>query len=1032
MLNAAFAFVQEQQAERAVEALARVPAAARDRRARRRRAGRSRRASSCRATCWSIEEGERISRRRAAARRRARGRPLGAHRRVAARVPRRRAPTTSTCRCWRPAISSSAARPAPAARRARSCSRPGCATQLGRIAALSQRVESDESPLERQVRRVAWLIAADRGRRRASRSSRSAMLGAGLPLGDAVVFAIGLLVANVPEGLLPTITLALAVGVRELARAGAVVKRLSAVETLGSTTVICTDKTGTLTENRMRVPRPGRRRDVDSTPAARRRRGASSPLRLAACNDAALGGAEHGDPTEVALLDWPRALGVDVARGARARPPAPVPLRPGAEAHVDGRRARRRALGRRQGRAGGAAAAVHAHRSAADGTRAPLDEAARASSTGVVDALAGEGLRVLAAARRRAAGRRRGARAPRGRRARPLPPRAWSRMLDPPRAEVRRRRGPLPRAGIRIIVVTGDHGLTAAAIARRVGIVGEHPTVVTGEELDALDEAAARRRCCASADELIFARSLARGQAADRRRAARRGPRRRDDRRRRQRRARRCGAPTSASRWAARAPTSRARRRRWSSPTTTSRRSWPRSRKGGASTTTSASSSSTSSPTRRPRSCRSSSSRSRGGAIPLPLTVMQILAIDLGHRDAARARAGPRAGRAGDDGPAARGRARGRHHARRCCCAPGCSSARLRGAGDGRLLLRAAARRLEPGRPDGRGHPAARRLPAGDDDDVRRASSPARSAPRSPPGPSGPRCARSACSRNRAAAVGHRLRAGLRRGAHLRCRRSSRCSARRALGPRSSRSRALPVHRLGRRRAAARLAQGTAARSSHAQSSRRSSVGGRSARRMRWRPAGTSSSGCQARRSRAATSGPASDAPSGCRRQRVRADVGQRLGDAALDVQQALGVRPEPGPQRVARGRRAQRGVEHRAPPGVELGAGRARRARGRSPGSLGRVGGGRCAGVPARPRSAPCGGGPRRGARSRARRATAAARVDLPARGRAADDEGHRAEHAPARPQGQRQARAAARPAAPSSPCPARTTSTLARTSAR
>ena len=66
-----------------------------------------------------------------------------------------------------------------------------------------------------------------------------------------MVFAIGLLVANVPEGLLPTITLALAVGVARLARAGALVKRLSAVETLGSTTVICTDKTGTLTMNRM-------------------------------------------------------------------------------------------------------------------------------------------------------------------------------------------------------------------------------------------------------------------------------------------------------------------------------------------------------------------------------------------------------------------------------------------------------------------------------------------------------------------------------------------------------------------------------------------------------------------------------------------------------------------------------------------------------------------------------------------------------------------------------------------------------------
>ena len=67
------------------------------------------------------------------------------------------------------------------------------------------------------------------------------------------MFAIGLLVGNVPEGLLPVITLALAMGGRELVRRGALVKRLSAIETLGSTTVICTDKTGTLTQNRMQV-----------------------------------------------------------------------------------------------------------------------------------------------------------------------------------------------------------------------------------------------------------------------------------------------------------------------------------------------------------------------------------------------------------------------------------------------------------------------------------------------------------------------------------------------------------------------------------------------------------------------------------------------------------------------------------------------------------------------------------------------------------------------------------------------------------
>ena len=118
----------------------------------------------------------------------------------------------------------------------------GMRTELGRIASLSERVEREESPLEGQVRKVAWLIAAIAAIA-AIAFVPIATLGAGLSIGDAILFAVGLLVGLVPEGLLPVITLALAVGARELVRRGAVVKRLSAVETLGSTSVICTDKT---------------------------------------------------------------------------------------------------------------------------------------------------------------------------------------------------------------------------------------------------------------------------------------------------------------------------------------------------------------------------------------------------------------------------------------------------------------------------------------------------------------------------------------------------------------------------------------------------------------------------------------------------------------------------------------------------------------------------------------------------------------------------------------------------------------------
>jgi magnesium-transporting ATPase (P-type) len=130
----------------------------------------------------------------------------------------------------------------------------GMNTQLGRIAALSQTVKTELSPLQVQVNKAAKLIAAI-GLATGVGFFAIGTLVAGLPLGDALNFAIGLLVANVPEGLLPTITLALAVGARRMARRRALIKRLASVETLGSTDVICTDKTGTLTEGRMSARR---------------------------------------------------------------------------------------------------------------------------------------------------------------------------------------------------------------------------------------------------------------------------------------------------------------------------------------------------------------------------------------------------------------------------------------------------------------------------------------------------------------------------------------------------------------------------------------------------------------------------------------------------------------------------------------------------------------------------------------------------------------------------------------------------------
>ncbi len=395
----------------------------------------------------------------------------------------------------------------------------GMRTELGRIAALSQRVGREESPLEHQVKRVAWLIALVAVG--AGLAFLPVGLAAGLSLAAAASFAIGLLVANVPEGLLPTITLALAVGVREMARRGALVKRLSAVETLGSTTVICTDKTGTLTRNQMRVtalwtPAGGtEQQDGHPSGPAPPDRGAAPgrPAELvlqiaSACTSADLqprpGQQESGDPTELALLGVAAAHGLDVSLATR-------------EAHrrgvfrFDPRLKLMSTVDEHDGALDisvkGAPEAVLARCTRIHDARGgrPVTDADREQVLQMMRDYAGQGLRVLAVAHRRLPG---------------PPVRPAQRedveqqlclaglvaMLDPPRPEVPAAIGQAHRAGIRVHVVTGDNGLTAAAIARRVGIGRGGLRVVSGTELDAMSEAQLDD-LLSSGSEIVFARS---------------------------------------------------------------------------------------------------------------------------------------------------------------------------------------------------------------------------------------------------------------------------------------------------------------------------------------------------------------------------------------------------------------------------------------------------------------------------------------------------------------------------------------------
>ena len=375
----------------------------------------------------------------------------------------------------------------------------GMHTQLGRIAALSEAVVQESSPLQRQVNRAAELIAVV-----------AVVLGvtffvvghllAGLSLSDAGVFAIGLLVANVPEGLLPTITLALAVGVRRMAKRRALVKKLTAVETLGSTDVICTDKTGTLTEGRMTATSLWHDGTTVAIAAGGPPASADATRLLCTavlCNNATLTResdgtwSRSGDPSESALLLAAVQLGVDVETMQAGR---------------DGRRRRLFAFNARLKRMAtldvdpGSGAQIHAKGAplellercvslrAADGGERPLDASAAAAVRSAFEAYAAEGLRVLGFA------------------SRPAPDVSEQRaddreaaesglcflgliaMRDPLRAQVPAAVADCHRAGIRIIVITGDDGLTAGAVAREAGIVGAEVQIVTGPQLDALGD----------------------------------------------------------------------------------------------------------------------------------------------------------------------------------------------------------------------------------------------------------------------------------------------------------------------------------------------------------------------------------------------------------------------------------------------------------------------------------------------------------------------------------------------------------------
>ena len=367
----------------------------------------------------------------------------------------------------------------------------GMATELGRIARLTHGAQRRMSPLEREMGRMTRLVAVLSVSIGTAFFLLAGTLGMGLT--ERFVFAIGVIVANVPEGLLPTVTLSLALATQRMARRNAIVRRLSSVETLGATTVICTDKTGTLTANEMTVRRvwlPCGDLDVSGAgyaPAGELTvrsghvdAGVLEELgrAVALCNDATLqpaGGRWQviGDPTEGALLTLARKLGLDPSTESHRYP------RRG-EVPFDSARKRMTTLhDSGEGLTAyvkGAPAAVIARTTLAD------DERGRALAA--ADALARESLRVLAVARRTGCAEGLDADALE----RELDLLGLVAMHDPPRPEVTDAVRRCGRAGIRVLMVTGDHGLTAEAIAQRIGLLAGRASILDGATVEQLSE----------------------------------------------------------------------------------------------------------------------------------------------------------------------------------------------------------------------------------------------------------------------------------------------------------------------------------------------------------------------------------------------------------------------------------------------------------------------------------------------------------------------------------------------------------------
>jgi sodium/potassium-transporting ATPase subunit alpha len=381
----------------------------------------------------------------------------------------------------------------------------GMRSEFGRIAQLTGTVTPGLSPLQKEITRVTRVIAAI-----------AVVMGVvffagghfiGRPFWQNFLFAVGIIVANVPEGLLPTVTLALAMGSQRMAKRNALIRTLTSVETLGSVTVICTDKTGTLTRNRMAVTKLWVDEELRE-PADEIMTGSHRLLYMTAglCNNARLIEGEYrGDPTETALLRASReAMGEVAAKRIHEVPfDADRKMMSTVNATDEGTLVLTKGALER--------IVPLCSQIMINGRSESYSEVYRDDVTHAYHVLMDMGLRVLAFAWKKVpdnipsplAGEG-GVRGSDEALESDLVFLGLMGLQDPPRPEVPAAIGKCREAGVRIIMITGDASRTAVAIAKQIGLAREHPVAIDGQAFAGLSDRELKAKL--AEPELLFTR----------------------------------------------------------------------------------------------------------------------------------------------------------------------------------------------------------------------------------------------------------------------------------------------------------------------------------------------------------------------------------------------------------------------------------------------------------------------------------------------------------------------------------------------